>query len=77
MTVVAGLLAVLSFEFVFGIPVMIENRLIPAFLLVTVVTAITKPFGMNVPDRVAIDTALGGVFVLAFEVAGVTGHLLV
>jgi len=77
MTVVTGLLAVLAFEFVFGIPVMIENRLIPAFLLVAVVTGVAKPFSMNVPDRVAIHAPLGGIFVLAFEVTGVTGHLLV
>ena len=77
MTVVTGLFAVLSFEFIFGIPVMIENRTIPAFLLVTVVTGITKSFGMDIPDRMAIHTLLGGIFVFAFEVAGVTGHLLV
>ena len=77
MTVVTGLLAVLTFEFVFGVPVMIENRLIPAFLLVAVVTGVAKPFSMNVPDRVAIHAPLGGIFVLAFEVTGVTGHLLV
>ncbi len=76
MTVVTGLLAVLAFELVSGIPVMVENRLVPAFLLVTVVTGVTKPLGMNVPDRVAIHAPLGGIFVLAFEVTGVTGHLL-
>ena len=77
MAVVTGWFAVLSLEFVSGIPVMIENRLAPAFLLVAVVTGITKSFGVNIPDRVAIYTPPGCIFVLAFEVAGITGHLLV
>ena len=77
MTVVTGLIQVFAVEFVFGIPVMIENRLVPALLMVAVVTGITKSFGMNIPDFMAIHTLLGGIFVFAFEVAGVTGHLLV
>ena len=77
MTVVTGLIQVFAVEFVFGIPVMIENRFVPALLLVAVVTGITKSLGMNFPDRVAIYTPLGCIFVLAFEVAGVAVHLLV
>jgi len=77
MTVVTGWFLVFSYEIVPGIPVMIENRTIPAFLLVTGFTIIAKPFGMNIPDRVAFHTLLGGIFVYAFKVAGVTGHLLV
>ena len=77
MTVVTGAFEMFAVEFVFGIPVMIENRLIPAFLLVTVVTAITKSFGMDIPDRVAIHAPLGGILVLGIEVAGVAGYLLV
>ncbi len=76
MTVVTGPFEMFAVEFVFGIPVMVEYRLVPAFLLVTVVTGITKSFGMDIPDRVAIYTPFGGILVLAFEVAGVTGHLL-
>ncbi len=77
MTVVTGLIQVFAVEIVLGIPVMIENRFVPALLLVAVVTGITESFVMNIPDRVAIYTPAGGIFVLAFEVAGVTGHLLV
>jgi hypothetical protein len=76
MTVVTGLIAVLSFELISGIPVMIENRHVPAFLLVTVVTGITESSGMDIPDRVAIYTPLGGILVPAFEVAGVAAYLL-
>ena len=77
MTVITGLLEVLAVEFVPGIPVMIKNRLVPTFLLMTGVTVITKPVGMNIPDRMAIDTLLGGIRVFRLEVAGITGHLLV
>ncbi len=77
MTVITGLLQVLSVEFVPGIPVMIENRLVPAFLLVTGFTVIAKPVGMNIPDRMAVHTLPGGILVLRLEVAGITGHLLV
>ena len=69
MTVVTGLLAVFVLEFVFSIPVMIENCFIPAFLLVTVFTGIAKPVGMSVSDRMAINTLLGGVFVFRLQVA--------
>ena len=69
MTVITGLLAVFVLQFVFSIPVMIENRFIPAFLLVTGFTVIAKPVGMNIPDRMAVHTLLGGVFVLRFQVA--------
>ena len=69
MTVITGLLAVFVLEFVFSILVMIENRLIPAFLLVTVFTGIAKPVGMSIPDRMAVNTLLGGVFVFRFQVA--------
>ena len=77
MTVITGLLKVLSVELVFGIPVMIENRLIPAFLLVTVFTVIAEPIGMNIPDRMAVHTLLGSILVFRLEVAGITVHLLV
>ena len=69
MTVVTGLIEMLAVEFVFGIQVMIEYRLVPAFLLVTGFTVIAKPVGMNIPDRMAVHTLLGGVFVLRFQVA--------
>ena len=77
MTVVTGLFTVFSFEFIPGIPVMIKNRTIPAFLVVTGFTITAKPAGVNIPDRMAIHTLFGGIFVYAFKVAGVTGHLLV
>ena len=77
MTVVTGPFKMLAVEFVFGIPVMVEYRLVPAFLLVTGFTVTTKSVGMNIPDLMAIHTLLGGILVLAFEVAGVTGYLLV
>ena len=77
MTVVTGLIEMLSIEFVFGIPVMIEYRLIPAFLMVTGFTVIAESLGMNIPDRVAVHTPLGGIFVFAFEMTGITSHLLV
>ena len=77
MTVITGMLDVLSVEFVFGIPVMIENRLVPAFLLVTGITVIAEPIGMNIPDRMAVHTLLGGILVFRLEVAGITGYLLV
>ena len=69
MTVITGLLVVLTVELIFGIPVMIENRLIPAFLLVTIFTGIAKPVGMSVSDRMAVNTLLGGVFVFRLQVA--------
>ena len=69
MTVVTGLLAVLVLEFVFGIPVMIENCFIPAFLLVAVFTGIAKPVGVSISDRMTINTLPGGVFVFRFQVA--------
>jgi len=77
MTIITGLLKVLSVDFVFGIPVMIENRLVPAFLLVTGFTVIAEPIGMNIPDRMAVHTLLGSILVFRLEVAGTTGHLLV
>ena len=77
MTVVTGLLAVFVLEFVFGVLVMIENCLLPAFLLVTDFTGITKSVGMNIPDRMAVHTLLGCILVFRLEVAGITGHLLV
>ena len=77
MTVITGLLEVLAVEFVPGILVMIKNRLIPTFLLMTGVTVIAKPVGMKIPDRMAIDTLAGGIRVFRLEVAGITGHPLV
>lgn len=77
MTVITGLLAVLVLEFVFGVPVMIEFCLIPAFFLVTVVTGIAEPAGVNIPDRMTIHTPLGSILVFRLQVTGVTGHLLV
>jgi hypothetical protein len=77
MTVITGLLAVLPVELIFGIPVMIKNRLIPAFLLVTAFTGIAKSVGMNIPDRMTVHALPGGVLVFRLEVAGITGHLLV
>jgi len=77
MTVITGLLEVLVLEFVFGVPVMIEYCLVPAFFLMTVVTGIAEPAGVNIPDRMAIHTLLGGIFIYRFQMTGVTGHLLV
>ena len=77
MTTITGLLEVLVLEFVFGVPVMIEYRLVPAFFLVTVVTGIAEPAGVNIPDRMAVDTFCGGILVFCLQMTGVTGHLLV
>ena len=63
MTIITGLIEVLSVELVFGIPVVIENSLVPAFLLVAGFAGIAKPVGMNIPDRMAVHTLRGGVFV--------------
>jgi hypothetical protein len=77
MTVVTGSFEMFAVEFVFGIPVMVEYRLVPAFLLVTGFAVIAESLGMNIPDRVAVHTPLGSIFVFALEMTGVTGHLLV
>jgi len=76
MTVVAGLIEMLAVEFVLGIPIVVEDRLVPAFLLVAGLTVIAEPFGMNIPDRMAIYTPCGGIFIFALQVTGIAGYLL-
>lgn len=66
MTVVTGCFLVFSFEVIPGIPVMIENRTIPAFLVVAGFTVIAKPAGMNIPDCMATHTPLGRILVFSF-----------
>lgn len=77
MTVVTGLFEMLAVEFVFGIPIVVEDCPVPAFLLVAGLAVITEPFGMNIPDRVAIYTLLWRILVFALQMTGITGHLLV
>ena len=77
MTVIAGLPTVSSFEFVFGIPVMVENRLIPALLLMAACTFIAEAVVMNIPYRMAIDALRWSIFVFLVDVAGIASYLLV
>lgn len=77
MTIITGLLAMLVLEFVFSILVMIEYRLVPAFFLVTVVTGIAEPAGVNIPDCMTVHTFRGGILVFCLQMTGVTGHFLV
>lgn len=77
MAVITGLSAVLSLKFVAGVSVMIENRLIPASLLVAGCAVFTEAVTMNVSYRMAIDTPLWRIFVLLIDVARIASHALV
>lgn len=77
MTVIATWLAVFVFEFVCGIPVMVENRFIPGFLLMAGCAVFAEPVGMNVSYRMAIHTPLRSIFVFLADVARVASHSLV
>lgn len=77
MTVIATWLAVFVFEFVCGIPVMVENRFIPGFFLVAGCAVSAESVGMNVSYRMAIHAPFRRIFVFLTDVARVASHSLV
>jgi hypothetical protein len=77
MTVIATWLAVFVFEFVCGIPVVVENRLIPGFLLVAGCAVFSESVAMNVSYRMTIHATRRSIFVFLAEVARVASHSLV
>jgi hypothetical protein len=66
-----------GFEAVVGIPVVIEDGLVPCLFLVAAFALVTEAIGVYVPDRVAINAVFRGIFVLLFYVAGIAVHPLV
>lgn len=75
--VITALPAVFFFEFVAGVPVMLESRFVPGFFLVAACAVFAEPFGMYVSYCVAIEAALWCIFVCLIIMAGVTGYFLV